>query len=108
MKLEEEAKILNIFFMGKSPFPEPQKVEYVRNSWGRKRFKKGKRYELNKVRCIVCLVLEKSGLWGKESACSAGDTRDAGLIPGLGRSLEEEVAARFSILAWRSRSSPGG
>ena len=26
---------------------------------------------------------------GKESACNAGDTGDAGLIPGLGRSLEE-------------------
>ena len=26
---------------------------------------------------------------GKESACSAGDTGDAGLIPGLGRSLGE-------------------
>ena len=24
--------------------------------------------------------------WGKESACNAGDTRDTGLIPGLGRS----------------------
>ena len=26
---------------------------------------------------------------GKESACNAGDTGDAGLIPGLGRSLGE-------------------
>ena len=37
--------------MGKSSFPETQKVDYVRKSWGRKRFKKGKRYELSKVRC---------------------------------------------------------
>ena len=27
---------------------------------------------------------------GKESACNAGDTRDAGSIPGLGRSLGAE------------------
>ena len=35
---------------------------------------------------------------GKESACSAGDL---GLIPGLGRSLEERMAAHSSILVWR-------
>ena len=29
-------------------------------------------------------------LSGKESACSAGDTGDVGLIPGLGRSLGGE------------------
>ena len=29
------------------------------------------------------------GSAGKESACNAGDTGDAGLIPGLGRSPEE-------------------
>ena len=31
---------------------------------------------------------------------SAGDTGDAGSIPGAGRSLGEEVAAHSSILAW--------
>ena len=35
---------------------------------------------------------------GKESACSEGDL---GLIPGLERSLEEEMATYSSILAWR-------
>ena len=35
---------------------------------------------------------------GKESACSAGHL---GLIPGLGRSLEERTATHSSILAWR-------
>ena len=30
------------------------------------------------------------GSAGKESACNAGDTGDAGLMPGLGRSPEEE------------------
>ena len=31
------------------------------------------------------------------------DAEDSGLIPGLGRSLEEGVATHFSILAWRIR-----
>ena len=35
---------------------------------------------------------------GKASACNAGDT---GLIPGLGRSPEKEMAIHSSILAWR-------
>ena len=43
------------------------------------------------------------GSAGKESACNAGDTGDvsAGSIPGLGKSLEEEMATHSSILAWR-------
>ena len=36
---------------------------------------------------------------GKESACSAGDPVS---IPGLGRSLEKEMAPYSSVLAWRS------
>ena len=35
---------------------------------------------------------------GKESACNVGDL---GLIPGLGRSLEKEMATHSSILAWK-------
>ena len=35
---------------------------------------------------------------GKESTCNAGDT---GVIPGLGRTLEEVTAVHSSILAWR-------
>ena len=35
---------------------------------------------------------------GKKSACNAGDV---GLIPGLGRSLEEGMATHSSVLAWR-------
>ena len=34
----------------------------------------------------------------KKSACNAGDL---GSIPGLGRSLEKEMAIHFSILAWK-------
>ena len=36
--------------------------------------------------------------WVKESACSAGDTGDMGLIPELGRPLEEEMATHSSTL----------
>ena len=32
----------------------------------------------------------------------AGDIRDAGSIPGLGRSLEKEMATHSSILAWET------
>ena len=35
---------------------------------------------------------------GKESACNAGDL---GSIPGLGRSLEKEVATHSGIIAWK-------
>ena len=43
----------------------------------------------------------------KESACNAGD---AGLIPGSGRSLEEDKETHSSILAWRIpwTEEPGG
>ena len=37
----------------------------------------------------------------KNLASSAGDLRDKGLIPGLGRSPREEMATYSSILAWR-------
>ena len=45
-------------------------------------------------------------LSGKESTYNAGDT---GSIPGSGRSLEEEMATRSSILAWEmlSTEEPG-
>ena len=37
----------------------------------------------------------------KNGPAKAGDKRDAGLIPGSGRSLEKEIASHLSILAWR-------
>ena len=37
----------------------------------------------------------------KNMSASAGDIRDASLIPGSGRSLEKEMATHSSILAWR-------
>ena len=37
----------------------------------------------------------------KNSSVNVGASRGAGLIPGLGRSLEEEMATHSSILAWR-------
>ena len=38
------------------------------------------------------------GSVSKETACNVGDL---GLIPGLGRSSEEETATHSSILAWK-------
>ena len=39
----------------------------------------------------------------------SGDIRDLGLIPGLGRSLEEGTAVHSSVLAWRiSRTEEPG
>ena len=37
----------------------------------------------------------------KNLPANAGDIRDSGLIPELGRSLEEGMATHSSILAWR-------
>ena len=37
----------------------------------------------------------------KNLPANAGDIRDMGLIPGSGRSLEEDMAAHSSILVWR-------
>ena len=49
-------------------------------------------------------------LSGKESTCSAGDMGDAGLILGLGRPLEKEMATHSSILVWKIpwTEEPGG
>ena len=41
---------------------------------------------------------------GKESACNAGDL---GLIPGMGRSLEEGMATHSNILVWRMTMDRG-
>ena len=50
------------------------------------------------------------GSGGKESACNAVDSRDPGLIPGSGRSLEKEMATHSSILAREVQwtEEPGG
>ena len=56
-------------------------------------------------------------MWGfpggarvKNPPANAGDLRDLGSIPGLGRSLEEGVATHSSILVWRIpwTEEPGG
>ena len=38
---------------------------------------------------------------GASMPANAGDIRDTGLVTGLGRSLEKEIATDSSILAWR-------
>ena len=46
----------------------------------------------------------------KESACSAADRGDVGLIPGLGRSSGEGNVSHSSILTWEISwtEEPGG
>ena len=46
----------------------------------------------------------------KNPPISAKDTGDAGSIPGLGRSPEEEMATGYSLLAWEIpwTEEPGG
>ena len=56
--------------------------------------------EVNRKDVSTCWSFP-SGLVGKESTCKAGDTGDGGLIPGPGRSAEEEMATHSSILARR-------
>ena len=51
------------------------------------------------LKLIMAIMLGfPGGLDGKESACNVGDP---GLIPGLGRSLEKEMATHSSILTWK-------
>ena len=46
----------------------------------------------------------------KNPPVNAGDLRDAGSIPGVGRSLEKEMATHSSILGWKIplTKEPGG
>ena len=46
----------------------------------------------------------------KNQPANAGDTRDAGLIPGTGNPLEEGMATHSSVLSWRIpwAEEPGG
>ena len=46
----------------------------------------------------------------KNPTANAGDVRDGGSIPGLGRSFEEGMATHSSILAWKIpwTEKPGG
>ena len=50
------------------------------------------------------------GTSGKRAHLPVPETQDVGLIPGLGRSLEEEMATHSSTLAWRIpwAEEPGG
>ena len=50
------------------------------------------------------------GAVAKNLPANAGDARDAGLVPGLGKSSEEEIANYSSILSWEIlwTEEPGG
>ena len=46
----------------------------------------------------------------KSLPANAGDVRDMGSIPGLGRSPEKDMATHSGVLAWRTpwREEPSG
>ena len=48
---------------------------------------------------VECEVGFPGGVVVEKLPSNAGDTRDAGLIPGSGRTMEKEMAAHSSILA---------
>ena len=58
-----------------------------------------------RINAIVNIALEASQVAQRMCQC-----RDAGSIPGLGRSLEKEMATHPSILAWEIpwTEEPGG
>ena len=63
--------------------------------------------------CYFMIVIHCMGFPDRASGkvpANAGDIRDAGLISGSGRSLEESKATHSSILAWRVpwTEEPGG
>ena len=51
--------------------------------------------------CLLRLEGFPAGSAVKNPPANAGDTRDAGSVPELGRSLPEKMATHSSILAWR-------
>ena len=52
------------------------------------------------ISCLYYLGFP-SGSVVKNPPANAGDTEEAGSIPGSGRSLEEKMATHSSVLAWR-------
>ena len=54
------------------------------------------------LKCNLIGLGFSGGSAGKESACNAGDAGDTGLIPGLGKSLEKEMATHSSISLGKS------
>ena len=50
---------------------------------------------------LPCVLGFPDDSGGKEPACNAGDTEDAGLFPGWGQALGERDGSHFSILAWK-------
>ena len=76
---------------------------------GKENESKEKLTDLTKVtQKIVGFPGDASGI--KNSPANAGDIRDVGSIPGLGRSPGEGTVTHSSILAWRISwtEEPGG
>ena len=67
---------------------------------------------MHKILLNVLNVLMRTFQWcsGKESNSNVGDTREAELIPGSGRSPRRGTAMHFSVLSWKipRTEEPGG
>ena len=65
---------------------------------------------LSNVQKLPLLSYSKLGTVVKNLPARAGDARDAGLIPGSGRSPGGGMATHSSILAWKisQTEEPGG
>ena len=73
---------------------------------------RGNSWELGKRRPEVNQDSTLGGVFpsqhsGKEPTCDAGDARDVGSIPGLGRPLQQEMAPCPSVLGWRNPMDRG-
>ena len=71
---------------------------------------KGLVYHFEELTCPLKDGASQVALVVKNPSANAGDLRDVGSIPELGRSLEKEMATCSSILAWRVpwTEEPGG
>ena len=69
-----------------------------------KKTKQNKKNKKKKHRCVLAINTEMVTMdfpGGSDGKASAYNKGDPGSIPGLGRSLEKEMATHSSILAWK-------
>ena len=80
----------------------------LRSRWGK--ILKGLVYHFEELTCPMKDGASQVALVVKNPPAKAGDLRDVGSIPELGRSSEKEMATCSSILAWRIpwTEEPGG
>ena len=76
----------------------------VKQLYSNKKKTKQKTHTQKKHRCVLAINTEMVTMdfpGGSDGKASAYNKGDPGSIPGLGRSLEKEMATPSSILAWK-------